>query len=419
MIKKSFFDFIIIPIFRIYDLFITKKDNYWAFSVHHIKSNQFIENQRAIFESVKKDNNIKKIIFTRDDTKEFYLEDFTNTEIIKLHTIRGFYLLSKCRVLFLSHSISMDLSIRYGKKLFSIVKPQLKNRIIINLWHGIPLKKLLALTNENVKKTTNRVNYNRKERTYYSGLISSSDIDSYSMATMFYPIKYKNIWLTGLPRNDFLLQKEENLPTYLKKDIKKIQIQKNDKKLILYAPTYRQSHIIDSATYYQFSKEEMNSLRKLLQENNAILGFRMHYFRNSENLFNIEDYIDNETFFDLGHNYISEISACIRVSDIVVTDYSSIYIDALYLNKAVFSFAYDLEDYQNNQDGLLYDLEIAFPSKINKTFNQLLISLEEELKNMNQNNYQNYKTTQKIFFNYIDTNNSKRVTSKIKSLLEN
>jgi len=418
MIKKFFYDFFIIPLFRIFDFFIPKDENNWAFCVHHIKSNQFIENQRAIFESVKKDKNIHKIIFTRDDTKDFFLDDYTSTTIVKIHSLKGLYLLSKCKVIFLTHSISMDLSIRYGNKLFSIIKPRLSNRLIINLWHGIPLKRLLALTNENIKKITNRVKYNRYERAYYSGLICSSDIDSYSMATMFYPIKYENIWLTGLPRNDFLLQNENELPLYLQNDIKKIKDIKKEKTLILYAPTYRQSHAIESASYYQFNEKEITSLKKILQENNAILGFRMHYFRNSNSLFNIEKYIDNITFFDLGHETINEISAVIRLSDIVITDYSSVYIDALYLNKPVFSFAYDLKDYQQNQDGLLYDLSLAFPTQVCTTFDDLIIDLEKELKEPSQKNLQSYKNTQKLFFNYIDTMNSNRVIEKIMNIIK-
>lgn len=416
MIKKLWFDLIVIPLFRVFDFFIPKNNNYWGFCVHHIKSNQFIENQRAIFEEVKKDIKIKKIIFTRDDTKDFNLENYTNTTIVKIYSLKGLYLLSKCKVIFLTHSISMDLSIRYGNKLFSIIKPRLSNRIIVNLWHAITLKRLLALTNENVQKITNRVAYNRKERGYYKGLISSSNIDSYAMATMFYPIKYENVWITGIPRNDFLLKPKHELPSYIFNDIEKLERIRKNKKLVLYAPTYRQSHAIDSASYYQFTIEEIEKLKNLLIKNNAILGFRMHYFRNSTKLFNIENFIDNKVFFDLGHNAINEISAAVRCSDIVITDYSSVYIDALYINKPVLSFAYDLENYQSNQDGILYDLELAFPSKVLKEFNELLESLEKELILNNQVQSQKYKDTQRFFLKYLDTSNASRIVNKINSI---
>lgn len=418
MIKKIYFDFFVIPLFRIFDFFIPKKDNFWAFCVHHIKSNQFIENQRAMFEEVKQNRNIKKIIFTRDDTKEFNLKDYNNTTIVKIHSLKGLWLLSQCRVIFLTHSICMDLSIRYGKKLFSIIKPRLSNRIIVNLWHGTAIKRLLATTNENVQKITDRVPYNKKERGYYKGLISSSDIDSYAMASMFYPLEYKNVWITGLPRNDFLLKDENKLPQYIINNIEKIKKIKQDKKLILYAPTYRQSHSIKEASYYQFSKEEIDKFKKILKANNAILGFRMHYFRNTSSLFNIEEYIDNEVFFDLGHKYIDEVAAAVRMSDIVITDYSSVCVDGMYLNKPIFSFAYDLQSYQDNQDGILYDLKLIFPSDVILDFDTLLVELEKELASNLQTKTQRYETSRKLFFKYVDILNSSRVVDEINRIIQ-
>ena len=44
------------------DTFIPKSKYQWGFSVHHIKSEQFIENARALFEEVKGDEKIRKII---------------------------------------------------------------------------------------------------------------------------------------------------------------------------------------------------------------------------------------------------------------------------------------------------------------------------------------------------------------------
>ena len=76
-----------------------------------------------------------------------------------------------------------------------------------------------------------------------------------------------------------------------------------------------------------------------------------------------------------------------------------------------------LEYYKNNQDGILYDLDISFPSEIVPKFDDLLVSLEKELISNEQVKTQQYLFTQKVFFNYLDTNNSKRIINKIKYLL--
>jgi CDP-glycerol glycerophosphotransferase len=412
-------DLFILPLFYIFDTLIPKNNYYWGFSVHHIKSNQFIENQRAIFEEIKKNKNIKKIIFTRNnDDNNFQIEGEKNTIIVKINSIKGFFLFSKCKVLFISHSISMDYSIRYNDKLFSIVKPNLKKRLIINLWHGIPLKRLLSLANTLVKERTDRINFHKKERKYYTGLITSSDIDSYAMATMFYPIKYKNIWLTGLPRNDLLIKKEKRLPEYIKTQINSINNIKMGKKLIVYAPTYRQTTAVINSSYYQFSPDEINKLRKILKKNNAILGFRMHYFRNDKNLFNIENFIDNKYIFNLGHEVFPEIAPIIRTSDLIITDYSSVYIDGLYINKPVIGFMYDKEHYSEQEDGFLYDLDIAFPGPITNNFDSLIKTINLEINSKKQIKSEKYLFAKKLFFNFFDDNNSERVIKRIIKLIK-
>lgn len=416
---KLLYDFLFLPIFRICDFFYPKKDNYWAFCVHHIKSDQFIENQRALFEYVKKMEHIKKIIFHRScEDVDFQLDGEKNVEIVRIGTLRAFFLLMQCRVIFLGHSISMDYSIRYGKKLFSVVKLRLSSRIVVNLWHGIAIKRLLNLTHKNVRKMTDRVAYNRIERANYGGLVCSSDIDSYAMYAMFSPISHESIWLTGLPRNDFLLQDEKLLPRYFEKSLLKIRNLKKQKRLIVYAPTYRQSHFIEGASYYQFSPSEIEKLRNLLHKHQAILGFRMHYFRNSDTLCNLDDYIDGVDFIDIGHSEIPEIGAVIRECDIMITDYSSVYIDALYVQKPVFCFAYDLKEYKENQDGLLYDIDLAFPSKVATCFEELSILLEDELSFPEQIISDSYQKTRKLFFKFIDTNNSDRVVQKIEEKMK-
>jgi CDP-glycerol glycerophosphotransferase len=408
---------ILASIIKYLDKIYPKYSSVWGFSVHHIKSDQFIENARAVFEQVKSDASITKVIFTRDDSTEFHITDATNYIIVKLMSLRGILWMLKCKVLFVTHSIAMDYSFRYGNSKFTVLKLNMNSRKVINLWHGIPIKKLYALWNPEVRKRLDRVEYRRYERGKYAGLISTSTIDSYSMCAMFHPIKYENIWVIGLPKNDYLIKAINSLPTYLQEQITLIRNCKQSKRLILYAPTYRQTAAVNDSSYYQFSETEINELKLLLKKHNAIFGFRMHYFRNDKNLFNMESYVDNEFIFDLGHSIVPEIASVIRESDIVISDYSSVFIEALYVNKPVFGFTYDMEHYRDDQDGLLYDFDMIFPSPQVSQFSELLLKLDEELSNPIQTSTEKYKQAQKFFYNHIDTNNSERVVTKVKELL--
>lgn len=416
-LNKILFD-IIHPFWRLFDTIMPKRSDYWAFSTHHIHTGRFIENQRALFEHIKSEKAIKKIIFYRGVPYDFQLEDAVNYEIVEHGSLRGLWLLAKCKVVFLTHSISMDFSLRWKGRSFSVLKLAQNQRIIVNLWHGTPIKRLLYTTNEKTRNHTDRIPYRRYERTKYTGLIASSDIDGYAMAAMFYPLHYGQIWNTGLPRNDFLLMPEENLPRYIQESITSIRELKGNKKLILYAPTYRQTEISTSAYYYQFNDQEIDNLKKLLRRHNAILGFRPHYFQNGKSSFNLDKYFDSETIIDLSPANIPELSAAVRQCDMIITDYSSVHIETLYLEKPNICFAYDLDEYFINQDGLLYDLSLIFGDAICRDFTTLLEKIENTLSLENNNKEILREATRKIFFNHCDSQNSNRVYKRVCQALD-
>jgi CDP-glycerol glycerophosphotransferase len=411
-------DLLIFPIWILMDRIVQKKCNYWAFPVHPIKSDQFIENSRAIFEFIKKDAGIKKIVFCRNKINDFQIEDAENTEFIYNKSLKALWLLLQCKVVIVTNSISMEYSWRWEPKFFSVLKVDLKRHIVVNLSHGISLKKINAIANKLVKERSLRVKYREMEPLYYSGLIASSKVDSYAMAAMYYPIRYENVWLTGLPENDFLKTNISELPSYLCSQIRYIEGIKMAKKLIVYAPTYRQIDLVIGATYYRFSESKIIALKKLLKKYNAILGFRMHYFVNSNNLLNIEDFIDNEYIYDLGHEKVSDIAPIIREADMVISDYSSVLVEAIYRTIPVIGFAYDLENYREQQNGLLYDFEMVFPGPVVTTFSDLLIKIEEELANPSQVKSEKYSFSQKFFYEFTDARNSERVVSRIKNKLD-
>ncbi|MGE6995676.1 CDP-glycerol glycerophosphotransferase family protein [Pseudomonas sp. NPDC047961] len=406
---------LILPLWWLYDRLTIKRANHWAFFVHPLKPSQLVENSRAMFEAVKGDPSIHKRVFTRDLAADLHLDDACNTEVIDVQSLRGLAELARCGVYLLSNAVALDMSWRWADGSFSVVRPSLTRRVLVNLWHGIPLKRLFALANREQRRRADRVAFRRKERRFYRGLIASSDIDSYAMAAIFHPIDYERVWVTGLPRNDFLLMPEQALPRFLRCEVEYIRNLKKKRRLVVYAPTFREADF-NGAGCYQFDEEQVLRLKNLLRQNDAVLGFRMHYFRKGDQLFNLEHYADGELIVDLGHAVVSEIAPILRESDLVVTDYSSLYIDALYLDKPVISFAYDLEHYKSSQNGLLYDMDIVFPGPVVTDFDALLLKLQDELVEANQRPSEAYRTCKKFFFNYQDDQNSRRVVERLRAL---
>lgn len=408
ILYKQFFA-LLHPMWRLYDAIVSKRSDHWAFATHHIHTGRFIENQRALFEYIKDKESIRKIIFYRGRKEDFQIEGAVNFEVVEHGTLRGLVLLARCKVVFVTHSISMDFSLRWGGKAFSILKLAMNRRVVVNLWHGIPLKRLLYAANDETRKHTDRMQYRTQERRHYTGLIASSNIDSYAMSAMFYPLNYQQMWVTGLPRNDFLLNEESRLPRYIRESIEAIRHIRQSRKLVLYAPTYRQTGAISDAWYYQFSDEEISSLKTMLRKNNAILGYRPHYFKNSTQYFNLDKYIDNDLIFDFSQAVVPEFSALARECDLLITDYSSVCIEAMYLAKPVISFAYDFEHYQSRQDGLLYDMSLVFPGPVCRSFSEVLFALQEKLIGTEIDIIQDQDVARNIFFNHQDANNCKRV----------
>lgn len=416
IIKRSFF-----PLFhllwRLCDRLVPKRPDCWAFATHHLHSDRFIENQRAVFEHVKGDPTIRKVIFYRGPTPDFSIEHAVNFETVEHGSARGLWLLARSQVVFLTHSITMDFSFRWPDRGFAILKLDLTRRVVVNLWHGIPLKRLLHAANDATMRHTHRIKYRSEERAHYAGLVASSDIDSYAMAAMFYPLCHRQVWVTGLPRNDFLLLAEARLPSYIRTSIGLIRQACRGRRLVVYAPTYRQTAISPGAYYYQFSPDEVSALKTMLREHNAVLGFRPHYFKNSEQFFNLGAHVDGETILDFSAAAIPEFSAIARECAMLVTDYSSVYMETTFLGKPAVSFAYDLDHYRQEQDGLLYDLSLAFPGPVCPQFKDVISAIGAALQEPERYEAQ-ARTARTMFFKYRDAENSRRLCDRVKAQLD-
>ena len=399
----------------LWDRLVPKRDDCWAFFTHPLKSSQFVENSRAVFEQVKHDPGVRKIVFTRYAAVALQLDGACNTDVVNLKSLAGLHALARCGVLLLTNSIGLDLLLRWSARHYSHPRPDLRRRIVLNLWHGIPLKRLFALANPEQRRHGDRNAYRRAERKGYRGLIASSDADRHAMAAIFHPIAPERVWTTGLPRNDFLVMAEDQLPGFMREGLHKVRASTRGRRLVVYAPTYRDATAGDS-DHYLFSDDEIARLRALLVRHDAVLGVRMHYLRNGKRAaFGIEQHLDGEHLVDLGHRVSPEIAPVLREADIVVTDYSSVYIDALYLDRPVLGFAYDLDHYREHQNGLLYDMALAFPGPVHARFDQVLDSLDELLSAPRFVPGEAYRQSQRLFFNHRDSGNAARVLATLRA----
>ena len=130
-----------------------------------------------------------------------------------------------------------------------------------------------------------------------------------------------------------------------------------------------------------------------------VVLFRSHYFiTNSLNLEKYKNFI-----YDVS-NY-NEINELYIISDMLITDYSSVFFDYANLNKPIIFYMYDLDLYKNKLRDFYLDLDML-PGKIVQNQKDLV----REIKNVKKIKNENFKKK----FNYLDDkNSSKRVVEAI------
>lgn len=321
------------------------------------------------------------------------LENNKNTILVQIHSKQYKKYLAKAKYWIFNYKIP------------DYIYPK-KNQVFIQCWHGTPLKRLGCDLEhfDNVLNTMKGIKKRYKiEASKFSYFISPSKFASekFISAWNLKEIGKEDIIVEeGYPRNDFLFnytkQDEENIK-------KKLGIENDNRKIILYAPTYRSDQHQTGVGYTY--KEELD-FAKLQKEigNKYIILFRPHYF--IANVFDFEKYKG----FIYNVSDIDDINELYIISDILITDYSSVFFDYANLKRPIIFYMYDLEHYRDKSNGFYINLN-ELPGKIVKTQQEVeneILRLEKEFKY--DNKYKEFNDK----YNYLDDGNaSKRVIAKI------
>jgi CDP-glycerol glycerophosphotransferase len=178
------------------------------------------------------------------------------------------------------------------------------------------------------------------------------------------------VWQFGLPRNDWLTKADNDLPADYRQWLHALRSRLAGRRLVLYAPTWRQS----GPGAYPFSATESSQLASILKRHNAVLGVRAHSNESSRHL--IDGSVAGGHFMIL--NDVPDVGVVLRLCNVLVTDYSSIYIDYLIADRPILHFVYDIDSYVDER-GFLYDLDRALGSRPIRTFPELCELLDSAL----------------------------------------
>jgi CDP-glycerol glycerophosphotransferase len=277
----------------------------------------------------------------------------------------------------------------------------------IQIWHGVPLKKIELDTNIELRKSNlifiKLRNLFGSRYPKYNCIVSTSElISTRAFSSAF---KTKSIINSGYPRNDILFntaRDEQLLGTDIENYYKILKYRESGHKIILYTPTFRDSGgniLIDSGI-------DLEILSQFAVNNKIIFILKFHpnpdKYNDLKNIQNIIEY-DNT----------ADIYPVFRISDLLITDYSSTFFDYLLLNKPIIFFSFDLEKYLQEDREMYFDYDKYTPGT--KVSNQS--ELQKEILKIFIDKIDCHKDHRKQILNkaflYKDGNSSKRLWNHI------
>lgn len=284
---------------------------------------KYDDSPKVIYEQLKKDPRFSnyKLVWAFHNP-----EEYLNTELItiKVDGFKYFHYLMKAKVWITNSSMERGLNIKKS------------DTICLNSWHGTPIK-LMG------KDKVDEIMSSRMDVDMFT-VQSQYDIDIFSNA---YNIPEENFFLCGLPRNDELLKGNSQ-----NNKLREIYNIDKDKKIILYAPTFRNYNRTLNGVELN-SPININKWKKVLG-NEYVIFIRAHY--EVIDIMNIN--FDNKFIFNMS-NY-PNLSELMLVSDMLITDYSSIMFDYSILEKPIYLFTYDYKKYKEER-GMYFSIKNNLP----------------------------------------------------------
>lgn len=216
------------------------------------------------------------------------------------------------------------------------IKPA-KDQCVINLWHGIPLKTIGKLAN-----------IDNGEEFFFSYVCASSEMYRPIMAKAF-GCPEENVCICGEPKMDRLFEKK----------------MEGTEKLIVWTPTFRQSKYLgyddsaDKALLPLFQQEEWTELNQILADSHVHMVVKLHPLQDVGEFTQCEmsnlSVYSGEHFTELGRNLYSLLAQ----SDALISDYSSVYLEYLVLDRPICFAVGDMEEYSGKR-GFVFDDPLEF-----------------------------------------------------------
>ena len=268
-------------------------------------------------------------------------------------------------------------------------------------WHGTPLKKLgfdledILTPNQDQKQ----VFYEQQKEWDY--LVSANAFSTETFERCFGTDRDRILEM-GYPRNDILYD-ERRLE--IAKEVKRELSIPEDKKVILYAPTWRDDQYLDAAECHFSLALDFDAMWRELGQQYVVL-LRTHYHVTQQmDLEARPGFVyDVSRYEDIGRLYV--------ISDVCITDYSSVFFDFANLQRPILFYAYDRKEYADEIRGMYFDMDRDLPGPVLSTQKEVMDALKN-LEKVEEEYRQRYEQFYERFCHVDDGNASKRIVEKV------
>jgi len=356
----------------------------------------FRGNTAVLFEALLSHPAIQPIWLTRNPHVFRVLSRrFPNADVRLMHSLHGVRALARAEMLLFTHGITDFPFLRlphHALKVFT--------------YHGLPTKRGEYWPKEGVKppRGLKRLVLWYKLRSI-SGMLSSSE----EVSTLFgqrFGLAPSTFFETGFPATDRLLHPEPD--PQLLHDLG-VAAFAHPPRILLYAPTFRKR---SQTRWWPFPDANLETLRAFLEQHNAVLAVRAHpNDRVSANLF----VQSGGRIVDAGEHVVEDAERLLAASAVVLTDYSSVFLEAFLARKPVLFLDYDRDLYER---GFPYDYDEVTPGPHPRTQKEALEALSGLLASPREDPWESEREeVARRFFSQRDGASTQRVVQLLEHLL--
>lgn len=304
---------------------------------------QYSDSPKCISDKILEENKHIKQVWAFNDKNDFLDLKKKGIKVINKNSLEFLFHILSSKAIIVNDFIYTFLPIR-------------KNQVLLNTWHGGGSFKTVGMTSKS--STDYDLFFFKIHRKMTNTFVSSSSYFNDTVLNRSFLYR-GNVLECGMPRNDIFFKNKPDIST----KVKKYFGIKENKKIVLYAPTHRN---IASKSDFLSVKENAIDTYKCLKALNQKFGgdfcflFRAHHIISFDNL--NDDSLNATKYPDM--------QELLYAADILITDYSSCMWDFSLMKKPSFVFATDINKYINERDFFMDINDWPFP--ISRDNNELI-----------------------------------------------